>query len=221
MEFGPARMKPLVSRLIEQYLASIQGTYGGKFPWRRRLNPARDRLFLITSSEVPARLTQHLSACLSRIHPESRPEDLAAVPLNDAERDAFESFLAVLKDAWKTILGEQPEDGQVMELLSLFRIGVLDINEGEPGEQNAQDFLKQTVLVSKDEARQCWAALTQLMGQASESRMFVTREELRRGLRSANFVLASTPSYRNDIKGLAQVQPAYVGLSQSPRHPRG
>ena len=179
MEFGAARMKPLVTHLIEQYLASIQGTSGGKFPWRRRLDPARDRLFLITSSEAPARLTQHLSACLSRVHPESRVEDLAAIPLNEAEGDAFESFLAVTKDAWKAILGEQPQDSQVVELLSLFRIGVLDVSAGEPGEQNAEDFLKQTVLAREDEAGQCWAALTLLMTQASESRIFLTREELR------------------------------------------
>jgi hypothetical protein len=202
MEFGAARMKPLVTHLIEQYLASLQGTSGGKFPWRRRLDPARDHLFLITSSEAPVRLTQHLTACLSRVHPESQPEDLAALPLNEAEREAFEGFLAILRDAWKTILGEQPNGSQVVELLSLFRIGVLDVNASEPGEQNAQDFLKQTVLARGDDAGQCWIALTQLMARASESRMFITREELRRGLRFANFALASTPSYRNDIKAL-------------------
>ena len=202
MEFGAARMKPFVTHLIEQYLASIQGTSGGKFPWRRRLDAARDHLFLITSSEAPARLTQHLSACLSRVHPESRPEDLAAIPLNEAEAGAFESFLAVTKDAWKAILGEQAQDSQVVELLSLFRIGVLDVSAGEPGEQNAEDFLKQTVLVREDDAGQCWAALTHLMAQASESRIFVTREELRRGLRSTKFALASTLSYRNDINAL-------------------
>ncbi len=135
LEFGPARMKPLVSHLIEQYLASLQGTSGGKFPWRRRLDAGRDRLLLVTSSDAPVRLTHHLSACLSRIHPESRPEDLAAIPQNEAEREAFESFLAVLNDAWKALLGEQVQDGQVVELLSLFRIAVLDVNAGEAGEE--------------------------------------------------------------------------------------
>jgi hypothetical protein len=201
-EFGPARMKPLVSHLIEQYLASLQGTSGGKFPWRRRLDAGRDRLLLVTSSDAPVRLTHHLSACLSRIHPESRPENLAAIPQNEAEKEAFESFLAVLNDAWKALLGEQVQDGQIVELLSLFRIAVLDVNAGEAGEQSAEHFLRQTVLAATDDAAQCWAALTQMMGRASESRMFISREELRRELRSANFALASTPSYRNDINAL-------------------
>jgi hypothetical protein len=202
MEFGAVRMRPLVSHLVEQYLASKQGTSGGKFPWRRRLDPTRDRLLLITSSEASARLTQHLSACLSRVHAGMLPKELEAVPLNDLERESFESFLVLLKGAWKTVLGENPEEDQVVELLSLFRVAVLDVNTSEPGEQNAEDFLKQTVLAPTDDAAQCWAVLIDLMGRASESRMFVTREELRRELRSARFTLASTPSYRNDIKSL-------------------
>ena len=202
LEFGAARMKPLVSHLIEQYLASLQGTSGGKFPWRRRLDAGRDRLLLVTSSDAPVRLTHHLSACLSRIHPESRPDNLAAIPQNEAEREAFESFLAVLNDAWKALLGEQVQNVQVVELLSLFRIAVLDVNAGEAGEQNAEHFLGQMVLTATDDAAQCWAALTQLMGRASESRMFISREELRRELRATNFSIASTPSFRNDINAL-------------------
>ena len=202
IELGAARMKPVVSHLIEQYLASLQGTSGGKFPWRRPLDARRDRLFLVTSSDSPARLTQHLSACLSRLHPESRPEDLAAIPQNAAEEEAFESFLALVRDAWKALLGTQPEDDKVVRLLSLFRILLLDVNPGEPAEQNAESFLKQSVLATADDGRQCWATLTQLMGRASESRMFVTREELRRELQHAKFALASTPSYREDINAL-------------------
>ncbi len=202
LEFGHARMKPLASHLIEQYLASLQGTSGGKFPWRRRLDAGRDRLLLVTSSDAPVRLTKHLSGCLSRINPESRLENLAAIPQNEAEREAFETFLNILKDAWKGLLGEKAQDGQVMELLSLFKIAVLDVNAGEAGEQNAEHFLRQTVLNATDDAAQCWAGLTQIMGRASESRMFVSREELRRELRAANFSLASTPSYRNDINAL-------------------
>jgi len=202
MEFGAARMKPFVSHLVEQYLASKHGTSGGRFPWRRPLNPARDRLYLVTSSEAPARLTQHLSACLVRVHPESDPEELSSLPLNDAERDAFESLLGILREVWKTILGEQPNGSQIVELLSLFRIAVLDVNEGEVGEQNAQGFLKETVLVHSFDAQRCWVTLVQLMGRASETRMFVSREELRRGLRGTNLSLASTPSFRNDINAL-------------------
>jgi hypothetical protein len=202
MEIGAARMKPLLSHLIEQYLASFQGTSGDKFPWRRRLNTQRDRLLLVTSSDAPVRLTQQLSACLSRVHPESRPEHLPAIPQSEGERDVFESFLTVLRDAWRGLLGERPEEGQVVELLSIFRIAVLDVNAGEPGEQNAEGFLRQSVLATSDDGGQAWSNLTQIMGRASESRMFVTREELRRELRSANFALGSTPSYQNDINAL-------------------
>ncbi len=202
VEMGPARLKPLLSHLIEQYLASFQGTSSGKFPWRRRLNSQRDRLLLVTSSDAPDRLTQQLSACLSRVHPECRPEDLAAVPQNEGENDVFGSFLGVLRDAWRGLLGERPDEGQIVELLSLFRISMLNVNPGEPGEQIADGFLKQSVLATPSDSGAAWILLTQLMGRASESRMFVTREELRRELRGASFALTSTPSYQGDITAL-------------------
>jgi hypothetical protein len=202
MELGAARMTPLVTHLVEQYLVSTQGTSGGKFPWRRPLDPARDRLFLVTSSDSPAKLTQHLSACLSRIHSESRPEDLLAVPQNAAERQVFEDFQALLRQAWKALIGSPPEVEHVVRLLSLFRIGVIDANSGEPAEQDAQGFLSRAVLAAPSEAGQCWAMLIEIMGRASESRMFVTREELRRELQGARIALASTPSYGQDINVL-------------------
>jgi hypothetical protein len=105
----------------------------------------------------------------------------------------------VLLDAWKELLGGQPEPEQVARLLSLFRIDVLDVNPGETAEQDAQGFLRQAVLAGTSDSGQCWATLTQIMGNASESRMVVTREELRRELQRTGFALSSTPSYRPDI----------------------
>src|ERR1700733_4010603 len=54
----PARMMPVVSNLIKQLLVSEQGTSGGKFPWRRQLDPNRDRLLLVTSSDTPENVTK-------------------------------------------------------------------------------------------------------------------------------------------------------------------
>ena len=92
MQLSSARLKPLVSHLVEQFLVSEQGTSEGRFPWRRPLDCARDRLLLVTSSDSPAKLTQDLAACLTRIYPEARPEDLPAIPQNVAEREAFGNF---------------------------------------------------------------------------------------------------------------------------------
>ena len=202
LEFGEARLKPLVTHLVEQYLLSKRGTSGGKFPWRRPLDPSRDRLFLVTSSDASDRLTNHLSACLTRITAATSPDSLASIPQNKGEEEAFGSFLGILHESWRSLLGEAPQEQQIVELLSLFKIGVLNVNEGETGEQDAASFLRQTVLRASDESAKCWAVLGQIMGQASESRMFMTREEIRRELRLAKFNLVSTPSYLDDISSL-------------------
>jgi hypothetical protein len=140
-----------------------------------------------------------LATCLRRVHPETRPEDIRAVPQNEAEQEAFAAFQALLLEAWKELLGGEPAAEQVVRLLSLFRIDVLDVDPGETGEQDAEGFLRQAVLAGSSNSGQCWATLTQIMGNASESRIVVTREGLRRELQHAGFALSSTLSYRPDI----------------------
>jgi hypothetical protein len=92
IQLTATRMKPVLSQLIQQYIVSEQGTNGGKFPWRRKLDPNQDRMMLLTSSESPENVTKHLAACLSRIGPEAGPEILATVVRNDQEARAFGDF---------------------------------------------------------------------------------------------------------------------------------
>jgi hypothetical protein len=53
IQLTASRMKPVLSQLIQQSIVSEQGTNGGKFPWRRELDPTQDRMMLLTSSESP------------------------------------------------------------------------------------------------------------------------------------------------------------------------
>ena len=67
MQITASRLKPVLSQVIQQYLISEQNAGGNRFPWRRMLNPAEDRLLLVTSSESPESVTKHLANCLSRM----------------------------------------------------------------------------------------------------------------------------------------------------------
>lgn len=200
----PARMKGLVSNLIRQFLASEQGTSGGKFPWRRPLDATRDRLLLVTSSDSPESVTKDLAACLARITPESKPDDLHSIPRNERETRAFNEFHALTLETWKDLLGTIPTLERVLRLYSLLRISSLDTEPGASGEQQAKDLLRHSVLAGASDSSQAWAMLVNLMGFASETRISVTREELRRELQRNGFFLRSTPSYLADIGALRE-----------------
>ena len=204
IQLNSTRMKPVVSQAIQQYLASDQGTSGGKFPWRRVLDPSQDRLMLLTSSESPENVTKHLAACLARIGPDAGPEILPTVPRNEQEVRAFGEFHELTLEAWKELMGVEPPVAKVVIFYSLFRIGSLDVNPGEADEQHGLRFLADTVLSNPQEGSKAWPVLVQAMGAASESRQSLSRQELRRTLLDAGFELVSSPSYLPDIGALRE-----------------
>lgn len=204
IQLNSTRMKPVLSQAIQQYLASDQGTSGGKFPWRRILDPSRDRLMLLTSSESPENVTKHLSACLARIGPEAGPLILPTVPQNEQEARAFDEFHVLTLAAWKDLMGVEPPLEKVVRFYTLFRIGCLDVNPGEADEQHGQSFLANTVLSNSQESSKAWSGLVNAMGAASESRQSLSRRELRRTQIDAGFELASSSNYLPDIHALCE-----------------
>lgn len=204
IQLNLTRMKPVLSQAIQQYLASDQGTSGGKFPWRRILDPSRDRLMLLTSSESPENVTKHLSACLARIGPEADLQILPTVPQNEQETRAFDEFHVLTLAAWKDLMGVEPPLEKVVRFYTLFRIGCLDVNPSEADEQHGESFLANTVLSNPQESSKVWHCLVNAMGVASESRQFVSRRELRRTLIDAGFELASSSNYLQDIHALRE-----------------
>jgi hypothetical protein len=204
IQLTSTRMKPVLSQVIQLYIVSDQGTDGGKFPWRRVLDPTKDRLMLLTSSESPESVTKHLTACLARIGSEASPEILPSIPQNEQETRAFEAFNALALEAWKELMGVVPPLEKVVRLYSLFRIGLLDVNPGEADEQHGQNFLANTILSSPQESSKAWSSLVHAMGAASESRQSLSRRELRRSMLDAGFELVSSPSYVPDIHSLRE-----------------
>jgi hypothetical protein len=204
IQLTPTRMKPVLLQVIQQYLVSDQGTAGGKFPWRRPLDPSRDRLMLLTSSESPESITKHLAACLIRIGPEADPDILPVVPLNEQETRAFADFHALTLEAWRELMGVAPPLEKVVRLYSLFRIGSLDVNPSEADEQHGQSFLANTVLFSPQESSKAWSSLVHAAAAASESRRSWSRQGIRQALLDAGFDLVSSPSYLPDIRSLRE-----------------
>lgn len=204
IQLTSARMKPVLSQVIQQYLVSDQGTSGGKFPWRRNLDPIKDRLMLLTSSESPVNVTKHLAACLARIGPEVGTKALRAIPQNDEETRAFDGFHKLMLEAWKELMGVEPSLEKVLRVYSLLRIGSLDVNPDESDEQQSQALLAHSVLSKPEEGPKAWFSLVHVMGTASETRQTMSRRDLRQALLDSGFDLVSSPSYVTDIRALRE-----------------
>jgi hypothetical protein len=202
IQLTSARMKPVLSQFIQQFIVSEQNAGGSTFPWRRKLDASHDRLLLITSSESPENVTKHLANCLSRIGPETKPDDLVTLARNEQEIRAFQDFQTMTLHAWKELMGADPVSESVLRLYSLFRIGILDVNPHEADEQHARTTLATTVLSRTQDSTKAWSSLVLAMGDASETRRTVSRQDLRRSLIEEGFDLISSPAYLADIRAL-------------------
>ena len=187
-------MRRFLSQLIQQYLISKQNAGGSRFPWRRMLDPAEDRLLLLTSSESPESVTKHLANCLGRIGPAMTSDQLGTVPQNEQEMRAFGDFQAMTLEAWKQLMGAEPTVDDVVRLCSLFRIATLDVNPDEADEERARATLAQGVVSAAQDSAKAWSSLVFAMGAESETRRTLVQQDIRRLLVDAGFELISSPA---------------------------
>ena len=168
------------------------------------LNPAEDRLLLVTSSESPESVTKHLANCLSRIGLGTNSDQLGTIPQNEHEIRAFGDFHAMTLEAWKQLMGAEPSLDSIVRLYSLFRIATLDVNPDEADEQHARTTLATAILAETQDSAKAWSSLVSAMGAESETRRTVLQQDLRRLLVEAGFELISSPAYVADIRALRE-----------------
>ncbi len=183
-----------------------------KRPWSRALNPACDRILLVTSSESPATLRIHLRTALRRasgLHPEqSRGE--AAIPQEEVK--ALGIFLAHLHREWLKTTGVTPTNADIRNLLNLFDIEELDVAEGERDERESKRDLQSLVLIEPSQEHQAWTALVAYCAKMADERTGFDLAKLRMALREDRIELRAVPSFAADIAALRQYTETTLGL---------
>jgi len=171
-------------------------------PWDRPLDPARDRLVLITSSRSSEPIRTHLREILKRSRNPSTSESLEAVALNKDERRALSVVRDHIASSWSKTAGTHPSDDELRELFALLHIQVLDIDEGFDEEREAKNLLRMAVLEDPDQADVAWAEIIRQCARFSSERSGSDRIGLQRSLLNAGIKLKVVRSYRQDIERL-------------------
>jgi hypothetical protein len=173
-----------------------------KLPWDRPLDPVRDRLLLIISPNSSKRIGIHLSMVLRRLcnlHVDQPLDDAVG---NAEERKALEIIQEHIKKSWQKMLGTNPSEKELRQLLSLVRIQVIDMSEGAEGEREARTLLRNTVLLDPNKDEVAWAQLRSLCADLASMRLGVSRGNLQSILLKAALRLKAVRSYRDDIEKL-------------------
>jgi hypothetical protein len=190
-----------LDQFVRQFIA-CRNTSGGSSPTDRPLDPATDRLVLVTSSDSSEPIRIHLPNVLRRARNLTPGPALDEAATNDEERRAFSVVREHIRRSWQAILNAEPSEAELRQLLSLIRVHVLDVDVGAPGEQEAKNLLRSVVLRDPDQADQAWNTLIASCTQCAAQRSGADRATLQRELLDAGFDLEVPRSYEEDIKRL-------------------
>lgn len=189
----------VIEQFVRQYL-SVRNISGPR-PWSRPLDPARDRLVLVTTPQASAPLRIHLAAVLGRIRGLAAGQPLADAATNQTEIDALKLVKRHVRRIWKAVLEEKPSEAAIGTVLRLMHITVLDVEADGAAEGHALDLLAMAVVNRPQDAAAVWSRILQIVADRSQRRSGIDAAGMRTAL-GPSVPLKTARSYQNDVEKL-------------------
>lgn len=219
-EDAQSELASALDQFIRQFITCQNGTSG-----LRPLDAERDRLILITSQSSSKPIRVHLHEVLNRARNLPNGHNLKKAALNDQERRALLISQDHITRLWQKIVGKNPSENEIRQLLALISIETLDVDQGNIDERETKNLLRIAILRDPDQADLAWTRLVALCSGFATQRAGADRTGLQQALIQAGLKLKAARSYQSDIKqlreysqtnvqALAQHSRIRVGLSQ-------
>jgi hypothetical protein len=139
----------IVTQFVRQALAMEDAS--GNVHWRRPLEPARDRLVLVTSSDS-SRTLGDLARVLDRFRGTPGAVDLETVANNAGERIVAAMLKSCGRHAWSVLTGQRPTEEQLASVFRGIYVQFLDLDEDQVGSDQAREILRVQLLQRPAEA---------------------------------------------------------------------
>jgi hypothetical protein len=198
----------VVDQFVRQYLSTRNAP--GPRPWSHTLDPARDRLVLVTTSASPETVKVHLTAVLDRARGLVSGQPLSDASVNQAQEQTLGVFTAHVRGSWQAVMGSVPSDADLLALLKLSFVVVLDVETNGVDERQALNLLA-TSVVNSDQGGAAWSEILRIVADQSQRRSGTDAAAIRAALQSAGVRLRSAPRYEDDIARLKRYSVATVG----------
>src|ERR1019366_4581451 len=98
----------VIDQFVRQYLSG-RGLSSAR-PWARALDPSKDRLVLVTTSESSQPLRRDLAAILNRLRDLTADQPLTDAATNEAQTEGLETLVAQVHRCWHVVTGEDATD---------------------------------------------------------------------------------------------------------------
>jgi hypothetical protein len=196
-------------QVVGQYLRGIPDTSGGAL---RPVDPARDRLLIVTDGSAPAAVRDGLVSAVDQLA--ALPPEL---PFTDIQGDqGVMAARDVVLEHLRRELGEQhggePAEQALRGLLAVLRVRVLYLDEGGPDRDTSGQLLKR-VLADDSQADAAWKALEVRCQELARNRTYwARRHHLAEGLEHDGFVLGPDPRNAGDVRVLREANQTRVAM---------
>jgi hypothetical protein len=166
-----------------------------------KLDPAKDRLVLVTSSLSSAAIKNHLPAFLRRLRTSATPQKEWTAGNKGENQTA-----AVIRDhvatTWRAEYGKKPTAAEIISLLRLIHVQVLDVDRGGDHEREAKQLLRRSVLLAPTDATKCWSTLLAEVSGYATAGQSADRSALLQALARADIEVKAPRSFQRDIERL-------------------
>jgi hypothetical protein len=191
----------VLEQFVRQFL-SFRDRDPGERPWERRLNPTLDRLVLVCSPSASGTVRSSLSNVLIRVRALVTGQPIETAAANDDEITALKTTLAHVVTTWRSLVGSEPANGDLLDFLRLLHVQTLELEPGQSAELEAKALLRSSVLLRAEASDQAWDHLVAVAARLARTRTGTDRAQLQRSLQDAAIELKATPKYVPDIDKL-------------------
>lgn len=197
-----AALASSLDQFVRQFLA-YGGGAGGKHPWERPLDPAPDRLVLVTSKSSAA-VREHLPSVLARLRASIKIHHVEDAATNAEERQILNTIRTHLERIWLKHTGTPLTEADERQLLSLIWVQILDVDENGRDEHEAKNILRSAVVNTFAEADVAWNTLVLACAGYAATRSGADRSLLQRHLLDQDISIKAPRSYQADIEKLRE-----------------
>jgi hypothetical protein len=199
-----------IAQFVSQYIANASHKYGKGRPWERPLEPSKDRLVLVTTSNASSKVRNAARSVLSRVRTLLKDSPLDDAAQNSDEKEALSIFCKHARSQWNALKNETLPEGDLRALFTLLDIQTLDFNEGSANRVEAANLLRMSVLVDPTEEGAAWKTLVAVCAQLASSRSGLDRRGFQNQLLASNIIPKASLSYTPDIQQLQKYSQAVL-----------
>lgn len=172
------------------------------YAWSRPIDFSKDRLVLATSSKSSKSFINSTKTVIKRIIELGVGTDSKLIAKTLAESKVLDKLTHLIALFWKKHSGSEPIDAEVRTLLSVVRIQVYQLEDGQPDWSAAMLLLGKNVLLNKEDRGKAWSILVKKCAEFARDGSGAGRDHLRAVLRNEGIPLVGVQEYSKDIQAI-------------------